>query len=297
MQQAVDTLRRQGFENVSFKNTWGSEGYKGINSTWRDPDTGRVFEVQFHTPESFTAKMDTHVLYENGRLPGVSEAEREAIRAAQNDVFGRVPVPEGTEAISVGDDLTSTDSTVDDPHVPASHHGPGTVQSNAPPTELSPAEREASAERLHELEQLYQNDFDQLKQDPDHRGKVKPSELDEARVALDLRENGTVPQDIQRPPAANQGDLYSPSTQEHYDIKGVHSSWPPYNNVRDRSLPYKQAYDPENNEAWVNKLREQIIDKNRAVILDVRNANQAAIDDLAQIIEQNGWSERVVWYP
>ncbi|MFJ8951127.1 toxin glutamine deamidase domain-containing protein [Streptomyces sp. NPDC102381] len=297
VQQAVDTLRRQGFENVSFKNTWGSEGYKGINSTWRDPDTGRVFEVQFHTPESFTAKMDTHVLYENGRLPGVSEAEREAIRAAQNDVFGRVPVPEGTEAISVGDDLASTDSTVDDPHVPASHHGPGTVQSNAPPPELSPAEREASAERLHELEQLYQNDFDQLKQDPDHRGKVKPSELDEARVALDLRENGTVPQDIQRPPAANQGDLYSPSTQEHYDIKGVHSSWPPYNNVRDRSLPYKQAYDPENNEAWVNKLREQIIDKNRAVILDVRNANQAAIDDLAQIIEQNGWSERVVWYP
>ncbi|MEB8339389.1 toxin glutamine deamidase domain-containing protein [Streptomyces endophyticus] len=297
VQQAVDTLRHQGFENVTFKNTWGSEGYKGINSTWLDPDTGKVFEVQFHTPESFTAKMDTHVLYENGRLPGVSEAEREAIRAAQNDVFGRVPVPEGTEAINVADDLASTDSPADDPHVPAGHHGPGTVQSNAPPSELSPAEREASAERLHELEQQYQDDFDQLKQDPDHRGKVKPSELDEARVALDLRENGTVPQDIQRPPAANQGDLYSPSTQEYYDIKGVHSSWPPYNNVRDRSLPYKQAYDPANNEAWVNKLREQIVDKNRAVILDVRNANQAAIDDLAQIIEQNGWSERVVWYP
>ncbi|WP_306316265.1 MULTISPECIES: hypothetical protein [unclassified Streptomyces] len=76
----------------------------------------------------------------------------------------------------------------------------------------------------------------------------------------------------------------------------MHSDWPPYNNVRDKSLLYKQAYDPAHNEGWVRKIQEQIASQHK-VILDVRNANQAAIDDLTEIIDQNGWSEHVVWYP
>lgn len=121
--------------------------------------------------------------------------------------------------------------------------------------------------------------------------------MDEARVALDLRENGKVPTDIQRPPGANQGDLYSPSTGEFYDIKGVHSDWPPLNNVRDKSLPFKGAYNPANNQGWVRKLEDQIVTRRRIVILDIRNANQAAINDVKSIVEQHGWSDRVVWYP
>jgi hypothetical protein len=47
----------------------------------------------------------------------------------------------------------------------------------------------------------------------------------------------------------------------------------------------------------VAKLSEQIVEKNRMVILDVRNANQAAIDDIKSIIETNGWEDNVIWYP
>ncbi|GAA1919171.1 hypothetical protein [Streptantibioticus ferralitis] len=93
VEQAVSDLHGRGFENVTFKNTWESSGYKGINSTWRDPATGQIFEVQFHTPESFAAKMDSHGLYERERLPGVSPEELTSIRAEKQEVFGRVPVP------------------------------------------------------------------------------------------------------------------------------------------------------------------------------------------------------------
>lgn len=296
VQQAVDELRARGFENVTFKNTWEGSGYKGINSTWRDPSTGQIFEVQFHTPESFVAKMDTHVLYEKGRLPGISSDEFAAIQAAQNDLFDQVPVPHGAESIRLDHDLHGTGST-EAPDVDLRQHGEGSVHGNGPPSELTPDQRTSHDAHLNDLAQQYSDDFDQLKQDPDHKGKVKPSEMDEARVALDLRENGKVPTDIQRPPGANQGDLYSPSTGEFYDIKGVHSDWPPLNNVRDKSLPFKGAYNPANNQGWVRKLEDQIVTKGRMVILDMRNADQAAIDDVRSIVEQHGWSDRVVWYP
>ncbi|QQC89030.1 hypothetical protein [Streptomyces alfalfae] len=296
VQQAVNDLRTRGFENVTFKNTWEGSGYKGINSTWRDPATGQVFEVQFHTPESFAAKMDTHVLYERERLPGTSDGEVAAIRAEQDSLFSRVPVPHGTDSIRLDVDLRGSASpeTAD---IGLGKQGNESVHANGPPSELSPEQRAVHEGRLRDLAQHHSDDFEQLKQDPDHKGKVKPSEMDEARVALDLREKGKVPDDIQRPPGANQGDLYSPGTGEFYDIKGVHSDWPPLNNVRDKSLPFKGAYDPANNERWVRKLEDQIVTRQRMVILDMRNANQAAIDDVKAIVEQHGWSDRVVWYP
>ncbi|MFG3282908.1 hypothetical protein [Streptomyces sp. NPDC048111] len=298
VQQAVDDFRSRGFENVTFKNTWDSAGYKGINSTWRDPVSGQVFEVQFHTPESFTAKMDGHLLYEQERLPGIAHDELAAIRAEQSALFGKVPVPHGAGDLHIvlghephGSALPET------PHVDHGQHGPASVHGNGPPPELTPAERTAHDTHLQDLAQKYAHDFDVLKQDPDHKGKVKPSEMDEARIALDMRESGKVPSDIQRPPGANQGDLYSPGTGEFYDIKGVHSDWPPLNNVRDKSLPFKGAYDPANNGSWVRKLEDQIVNRKRVVILDMRNADQAAIDDVRAIVEDHGWSDRVVWYP
>ncbi len=116
-------------------------------------------------------------------------------------------------------------------------------------------------------------------------------------MGLDLREQQRLPDDIQRPAEADRGEFYSPSTDRYYDIKGVHSDWPPFNNVRDKSQPFRGAYDPVNNGRWVNKLHEQIVMKGRIVILDLRNANQAAIDDVKAIVVKNGWGDDVIWYP
>lgn len=91
--EAVSQLEAKGYENVSWKNTWGSEGYQGINSAWRDPETGQVFEVQFHTPESFDAKMTTHDLYELIRLPDTPQDVKALLTQQQGQIFAQVPVP------------------------------------------------------------------------------------------------------------------------------------------------------------------------------------------------------------
>ncbi|CAL99932.1 papain fold toxin 1 (glutamine deamidase) of polymorphic toxin system [Saccharopolyspora erythraea NRRL 2338] len=91
---AVDDLRARGYENVTFKPTWENpDTYKGVNSTWRDPATGRVFELQFHTPDSFKAKMDTHGLYEAERV-ATDEADRLRAAEAQAEIFRQVDVPD-----------------------------------------------------------------------------------------------------------------------------------------------------------------------------------------------------------
>jgi hypothetical protein len=92
-------LAVKGYQNITFKNTWDSSGYRGINSTWRDPVSGRIFELQFHTPDSFYAKMETHGLYERIRLPGVSPEEVARLEEEQKRIFGAVPIPDGAPGL------------------------------------------------------------------------------------------------------------------------------------------------------------------------------------------------------
>lgn len=110
VRQAITDLQTKGFKNVTFKNTWESAGYKGINSTWRDPASGQIFELQFHTMDSFVAKMDGHALYELERLPGNSPAQLAAIRVEQSELFGKVPVPRDAGDIRL--DARGTDDVV-----------------------------------------------------------------------------------------------------------------------------------------------------------------------------------------
>jgi hypothetical protein len=170
-------------------------------------------------------------------------------------------------------------------------------RTNAPLPELTPEKRAAHWQHLERVERRHPDEFDEIQRDPDKNGGISEPSKDEARVGLDLREQGRLPGDIQRPTQADRGEFYSPSAGKYYDIKGIHSDWPPFNNVRDKSRPFRGAYDPASNDRWVSKLTEQIVMKQRTVILDVRNANQAAIDDIKSIVERNGWEDNVIWYP
>lgn len=92
---AADTERLQtaGFERVDCRNTWTNEEYKGINSRWRVPENGQIFEVQFHTEASFEAKQETHRAYEKLRDPATPKAEQDKLAEFQREVTARVPVP------------------------------------------------------------------------------------------------------------------------------------------------------------------------------------------------------------
>jgi hypothetical protein len=86
---------QEGFDLIVRKPSWDGQQYKGINSQWRDPDSGLLFEVQFHTDASWEAKQKTHAAYERLSDPSTPPMEREALEEYQREVAASVPVPSG----------------------------------------------------------------------------------------------------------------------------------------------------------------------------------------------------------
>ena len=82
------------------KNSWESDQYKGINSQWREPATGQLFEVQFHTQASFEAKQLSHAAYERIRNPQTSDAELPELEDFQRKVCAKIPIPPGATDIA-----------------------------------------------------------------------------------------------------------------------------------------------------------------------------------------------------
>jgi hypothetical protein len=90
---ATRELQGHGYQLVLRRNSWESTDYKGINTRWRTTE-GQVFEVQFHTAESFEAKQLTHAAYERLRNPLTDKREMGELRQFQRQVSEQIPVPD-----------------------------------------------------------------------------------------------------------------------------------------------------------------------------------------------------------
>jgi len=97
----TEGLRAKGYEQVELANYWNVDGYKGVNSTWRDPATGQLFEMQFHSPDSLAAKMQEHVLYEKRRLPDTSAERSAELMRKANEIVARGPIPPGAPDVGL----------------------------------------------------------------------------------------------------------------------------------------------------------------------------------------------------
>ena len=95
VENTVRAMQGEGMKLVKFSNTWANDGYKGINSSWVDPATGKTFELQFHTPSSFEAKTASHDIYEQQRLPNISESLIDTLDSEASKIFSKVEVPSG----------------------------------------------------------------------------------------------------------------------------------------------------------------------------------------------------------
>jgi hypothetical protein len=93
-------MELDGYQMEFSRNTWSGPQYKGINTRWRTP-AGQVFEVQFHTQESFDAKQLTHEAYERIRNPAASDQERGELHKFQSRVSANIPLPE--DALTIPD--------------------------------------------------------------------------------------------------------------------------------------------------------------------------------------------------
>ena len=84
-----------GFKLAERRNSWDGDQYKGINSRWRVPENGQLFEVQFHTRASFEAKQQTHAAYERLRTLPEDHEDIHRLREYQREITAKVPVPPG----------------------------------------------------------------------------------------------------------------------------------------------------------------------------------------------------------
>jgi hypothetical protein len=96
----VERLKDEGFELAEFRNAWADPEYKGINSRWRIPDNGQLFEVQFHTESSFEAKQETHTAYERLRTLPPDHEDVHELRAYQREVCAKIPIPQEASELS-----------------------------------------------------------------------------------------------------------------------------------------------------------------------------------------------------
>ncbi len=92
--KTMKTFAEKNISVYKFKNRWGGEGYKGINTNLKTED-GLIFELQLHTPASFDAKELEHANYEVARSETATEEQRLAAEAYAKEIYAKVPVPAG----------------------------------------------------------------------------------------------------------------------------------------------------------------------------------------------------------
>ncbi|MEU6248628.1 hypothetical protein [Glycomyces sp. NPDC047010] len=107
VKEAQKTLKEAGFEPdpKQYKYKWNQDGkYQGINTTWRDPETGTQFEVQHHTDRSFWAKDEgTHDLYDQMKVLDDGDPRKAALDAEQKKIFNEVPHPNNVQDLKTFD--------------------------------------------------------------------------------------------------------------------------------------------------------------------------------------------------
>ena len=100
VQKTMDTLKNKEYKLQAMTNTFRDGApYKGINSTYLSPD-GELFELQFHTPESFDVKQNVnHILYEQQRILNRSNPLYDQLQLQMIENSALVPNPIGVEVI------------------------------------------------------------------------------------------------------------------------------------------------------------------------------------------------------
>src|SRR6266498_1860797 len=95
---ACRQLQDHGYRWVFSRNSWENLDYKGVNTRWRAL-AGQIFEVQFHTVESFEAKKFTHDAYKRLRDTSTDRREMGELQHFQREVSARIQVPDRVNEI------------------------------------------------------------------------------------------------------------------------------------------------------------------------------------------------------
>ncbi len=103
VETALSHLVEQGFRPVDFRSRWNGSGTGGHVTTWSDPHTSQLFEIQFHTDASYHATHATTTPSLAGlRLPA---GPGDSTSGRHHPAF----VPDGASAIRLPGDTPAAD--------------------------------------------------------------------------------------------------------------------------------------------------------------------------------------------
>ncbi len=103
-QKTLKILEQRNCKIVKVWNAWLTSdtprdfGYRGINLTVVSPRR-QIFELQFHTAESYTAKEANHFLYEQMRLAATGKKIRKHLRQEQIENAAKLKFPPNVKEI------------------------------------------------------------------------------------------------------------------------------------------------------------------------------------------------------
>jgi hypothetical protein len=97
---ASNELEDAGFTLPVRANHWGDDEYKGVNTRWIDPESGLLFEIQFHTQKSWDTKQLSHDAYQKINDIRTPTGERERLRDYQRELSAEVQPPPGWQQIT-----------------------------------------------------------------------------------------------------------------------------------------------------------------------------------------------------
>ncbi len=93
-------LADHGYDLRLTNPSWKSDEYRGVNTRWFDSEHDVLFEVQFHTPESWEGKQKTHDIYEKLSDTRTPPQERAQLEREQRQISAAIPVPPGAVDIT-----------------------------------------------------------------------------------------------------------------------------------------------------------------------------------------------------
>lgn len=96
---ALASLTQKGYTVKKFNNAWGGKYYQGINVQLSSPE-GTIFELQFHTPQSFQIKQASHAVYEIRRNPASTPEQVAEAKQRSLDYNAQVIEPAGARDIT-----------------------------------------------------------------------------------------------------------------------------------------------------------------------------------------------------
>lgn len=102
--EILNILKNKGYKINKIWNAWLTAktrldfGYRGINITMTSQQN-QIFELQFHTFESYTAKEANHFLYEQMRLSTTSNSDKKSLRQRQIENVANLKFPPNVQEI------------------------------------------------------------------------------------------------------------------------------------------------------------------------------------------------------